>query len=86
MFFRRGSVPLCDYSTNRRSKPMQEVKIPGVIIKPELFPKHNCKEHLRVTEETHSYVNSRNVVIGRYFRCKICSKIFEEYDPKGLDI
>ena len=64
---------------------MQEVKIPGVIIKPELFPKHNCKEHLRITEETHSFVNSRNVVIGRYLRCKICSKIFEQYDPKGLD-
>ena len=86
MFFRRGSVPLCDYSTYRRSKRMQEVKIPGVIIKSEMFPQHNCKEHLHITEETHSYVNSRNVIIGRYFRCKICSKIFEEYDPKGLDI
>ncbi len=64
---------------------MMEVNIPGVIIKTELFPKHNCKENLRVTEETFSYVNGRDVVISRYFRCKICSKIFEEYNPKGLD-
>ena len=64
---------------------MIEVKIPGVIVKSDLFPKHNCKENLRITEETHSVVNSRNVVIGRYFRCKICSKIFEQYDPNGLD-
>jgi hypothetical protein len=63
---------------------MKEVKIPNVNIKSELFPQHNCKEHLRVTEETHSFVNSRNVVIGRYFRCKICSRIFEQYNPRGL--
>ncbi len=64
---------------------MKEVKIHGVIHKPEMFPQHICKEHLRITEETHSLVNSHNVIIGRYLRCKICSKIFEEYDPKGLD-
>jgi len=63
---------------------MKEVIISGVIVKTEMFPQHNCKEHLRITEETHSFVNSRNVVIGRYFRCKICSKIFEAYDPRGL--
>ena len=55
MFF--SSRCPCVIQLMKGDKLMQEVNIPGVIIKSELFPKHNCKENLRVTEETHSYVN-----------------------------
>jgi hypothetical protein len=46
---------------------------------------HNCKENLKVIEETHSVNSSHNIVIARVHQCKICGKKFEQYDPNGLD-
>lgn len=54
-------------------------------VKTEIIPQHKCKQHLKTIEETHS-VNSRfNIVVARKCKCKICGKIFEYYDPNGLD-
>ena len=46
---------------------------------------HNCKQNLRVIEETHSLNSLHNIVIARIQQCRICGKKFEQYDPKGLD-
>ena len=51
----------------------------------EIIPPHDCKIHLTVIEQTHSVNSSHNIVIGRKKKCKICNKIFELYDPRGLD-
>ena len=50
----------------------------------ELLPQHNCKNHLRIIEETHSVNSLHNIVIARKQKCKICSKVFESFDPRGL--
>ena len=49
------------------------------------IPTHNCKQHLKIIEETHSVNTLHNIVIARKQQCKICSKGFESYDPRGLD-
>lgn len=49
------------------------------------IPPHNCKQHLKTTEETHSVNSLHNIVIARKQKCKICSKVFESYDPRGLE-
>ena len=46
---------------------------------------HNCKQNLKIIEETHSVNNSQNIVIVRIHQCKIYGKKFEQYDPNGLD-
>jgi hypothetical protein len=46
---------------------------------------HNCKQNLVIIKETHSVNNPHNIVIARKLKCKVCNKIFEQYDPKGLD-
>ena len=46
---------------------------------------HNCKQNLKVIEETHSVNSLHNIVIARVQQCRICGKKFESYDPKGLD-
>jgi len=51
----------------------------------EIIPQHDCKIHLTVIEKTHSVNSSHNIVIGRKKKCKICDKIFEQFDPRGLD-
>ena len=51
----------------------------------EVIPPHDCKIHLKVIEETHSVNSSYNIVIGRKKKCRICSKIFQQFDPRGLD-
>ena len=51
----------------------------------EIIPPHDCKIHLKVFEQTHSVNSSHNIVIGRKKKCKICNKIFEQFDPRGLD-
>jgi hypothetical protein len=51
----------------------------------EIIPAHDCKIHLKVIEETHSVNSSHNIVIRRKKKCIICNKIFEQYDPRGLD-
>ena len=48
-------------------------------------PKHNCKQNLKIIEETHSVNSLHNIVIARKLKCKICDKIFKQYDPRGLD-
>jgi hypothetical protein len=48
-------------------------------------PQHNCKQNLKVIEETHSVNSLQNIVIARVQQCRICGKKFESYDPKGLD-
>jgi hypothetical protein len=51
----------------------------------EIIPPHDCKSNLKTIEETHSVNSAQNIVIGRKKKCKICDKIFEQYDPRGLD-
>jgi hypothetical protein len=46
---------------------------------------HNCKQNLKVIEETHSVNSLHNIVIARVYQCRICGKKFESYDPNGLD-
>ena len=46
---------------------------------------HKCKQNLKVIEETHSVNSLHNIVIARKLKCKTCDKIFEQYDPRGLD-
>ena len=46
---------------------------------------HNCKQNLKVIEETHSVNSLHNIVIARVQQCRICGKKFESYDPNGLD-
>jgi len=48
-------------------------------------PEHNCKQNLEVIEKTHSVNSLHNIIIARKLKCKICNKIFEQYDPNGLD-
>jgi hypothetical protein len=48
------------------------------------IPEHKCKYNLIILEETHSVNSLHNIVIARKSKCKICSKIFESYDPRGL--
>jgi hypothetical protein len=48
------------------------------------IPEHKCKDNLEVLEETHSVNSLHNIVIARKSKCKICGKIFEDYDPRGL--
>ncbi|HSP88092.1 MAG TPA: hypothetical protein VLN45_08155 [Ignavibacteriaceae bacterium] len=47
-------------------------------------PPHNCKQNLKIVEETHSVNSLHNIVVARKEKCKICSKVFESYDPMGL--
>lgn len=54
-------------------------------LKSEIIPQHQCKQHLRIAEETHSVNSLHNIVIARKCVCKICGKLFEYYDPRGLD-
>ena len=49
-----------------------------------VIPPHKCKLHLKVLEVTHSVNSLHNIVISRKSICKICSKVFEEFDPNGL--
>jgi hypothetical protein len=62
---------------------MMEVKTFNNNQQSELLP-HNCKDNLRIIEETHSVNSLHNIVIARKQKCKICSKVFESYDPRGL--
>jgi hypothetical protein len=48
------------------------------------IPPHKCEQHLKTIEETHSVNSLHNIVIARKQKCKICSKVFESYDPRGL--
>jgi predicted transcriptional regulator len=48
------------------------------------IPEHKCKYNLIILEETHSVNSLHNIVIARKSKCKICSNIFEAYDPRGL--
>ena len=48
-------------------------------------PAHNCKQNLKILEQTHSVDSLHNIVIARISQCKICGKKFEQYDPNGLD-
>jgi len=50
-----------------------------------LQPVHNCKQNLKIIEQTHSVNSLHNIVIARIQQCKICKKKFEQFDPKGLD-
>ena len=54
-------------------------------VKSEIIPQHKCKQHLHTIEETHSTNSLHNIVIARKCKCKICCKVFEYYDPNGLD-
>ncbi|HMN25798.1 MAG TPA: hypothetical protein PKE38_14935 [Ignavibacteriaceae bacterium] len=54
-------------------------------VKSDIIPQHKCKQHLRIIEETHSVNSLYNIVIARKCKCKICGKVFEYYDPNGLD-
>jgi len=49
------------------------------------LPAHNCKQNLRILEQTHSVNSLHNIVIARITLCKICGKKFEQFDSKGLD-
>ena len=63
---------------------MMEVKTFNNNQQSELLSQHNCKDHLRIIEETHSVNSLHNIVIARKQKCKICSRVFESYDPRGL--
>ena len=63
---------------------MMEVKTFNSKQQSELLSQHNCKNHLRIIEETHSVNSLHNIVIARKQKCKICSKVFESYDSRGL--
>jgi hypothetical protein len=45
---------------------------------------HQCKLHLVILLEEHSVNSLHNIVIYRKSKCKICGKIFEESDPRGI--
>jgi len=51
----------------------------------DFIPPHNCKQNLKVIEETHSVNSLHNIVIARVQQCRICGKKFEQFDPRGLD-
>jgi hypothetical protein len=83
LFF-TGVVCLCLFDQLIKGVvPMMEVKTFNSNQQLEL-PQHNCKNHLRIIEETHSVNSLHNIVIARKQKCKICSKVFESYDPRGL--
>jgi len=63
---------------------MMEVKTFNSNQQSELLSQHNCKNHLLIIEETHSVNSLHNIVIARKQKCKICSRVFESYDPRGL--
>ncbi|MBK6914052.1 MAG: hypothetical protein IPH11_10525 [Ignavibacteriales bacterium] len=48
------------------------------------IPPHRCHRNLMILEETHSVNSSHNIVIARRSKCRICGKIFEEADDRGL--
>ena len=62
---------------------MMEVKNSKLDLK--ILPAHNCKQNLIIIEETHSVNSSHNIVIARVYKCRICGKKFEQFDPTGLD-
>jgi len=62
---------------------MMEVKNSQLDLR--ILSAHNCKQNLKIIEETHSVNNSHNIVIARVYQCRICGKKFESYDPNGLD-
>ena len=64
---------------------MMEVKNSQECLQLDSTVQHNCKQNLKVIEETHSVNSSHNIVIARVHQCKICGKKFESYDPNGLD-
>lgn len=64
---------------------MMEVKNSQECLQLDLTAQHNCKQNLKVIEETHSVNSSHNIVIARVQQCRICGKKFESYDPTGLD-
>ena len=64
---------------------MMEVKNSQLGLQSNSAVQHNCKQNLKVVEETHSVNSSHNIVIARVHQCKICEKKFESYDPQGLD-
>lgn len=47
-------------------------------------PPHKCKLHLRILERTHSVNSFHNIIIYQKSKCKICGKIFEKSDPRGI--
>ncbi|KAB2846312.1 MAG: hypothetical protein F9K42_11565 [Ignavibacterium sp.] len=64
---------------------MMEVKdVLNKSLQLDFIPQHNCKQNLKTIEETHSVNSLHNIVIARKQKCKICSKVFESYDPRGL--
>ncbi|HCY76461.1 MAG TPA: hypothetical protein DHV28_11115 [Ignavibacteriales bacterium] len=64
---------------------MMEVKRFQECLQLDSTVQHNCKQNLKVIEETHSVNSSHNIVIARVHQCRICGKKFEQYDPNGLD-
>lgn len=64
---------------------MMEVKNFQECLQLDSTVQHNCKQNLIIIEETHSVNSLHNIVIARKLKCKVCNKIFEQYDPKGLD-
>ena len=64
---------------------MMEVKNSQQCLQLDSTVQHNCKQNLKVIEETHSVNSLHNIVMARKLKCKVCNKIFEQYDPNGLD-
>jgi len=64
---------------------MLEVKNYQECLQLNSIPEHNCKQNLEVIEKTHSVNSLHNIVIARRLKCKICNKVFEQFDPRGLD-
>lgn len=48
------------------------------------IPSHRCHRNFMIMEEIHSVNSSHNIVIARRSKCRICGKIFEEADDRGL--
>jgi len=47
-------------------------------------PPHKCKHNLVILVQEHSVNSLHNIVIYQKSKCKICGKIFEESDPRGI--
>ncbi|MFZ0456398.1 MAG: hypothetical protein WCE54_02170 [Ignavibacteriaceae bacterium] len=50
----------------------------------DITPPHKCKHNLVILIQEHSVNSLHNIVIYQKSRCKICGKIFEESDPRGI--
>lgn len=64
---------------------MMEIKNSQQCLQMVSTVQHNCKQNLKVIEETHSVNSSHNIAIARILQCRICGKKFEQFDPTGLD-